>query len=126
MINFNNFIRCLRVGIDEEDIFDDGLMNDGSLFNEPLPLGVLLLIEDEDEPPLCLDEDVDNCDTSFFQKFILKMVYSNITVKSSYCSTWRVVVMIGWVTASTAIANDMVKILTATALMLCTIHYIFT
>ena len=68
MINFNNFIRCLRVGIDEEDIFDDGLMNDGSLFKEPLPLGVLL-IEDE---PRCLDEDVDNFDTSFFQKFILQ------------------------------------------------------
>lgn len=43
-------------------------MNDGSLFKEPLPLGVLLLIDDE---PLSLDEDVDNCDTSFFQKFIL-------------------------------------------------------
>ena len=67
MINFNNFIRCLRVGIDEEDIFDDGLMNDGSLFKEPLPLGVILLIEDEPR-----DEDVDNFDTSFFQKFILQ------------------------------------------------------
>ena len=82
------------MGIDEEDIFVDGLMNDGSLFNEPLPLGVLLLIEDEDEP-LCLDEDVDNCDTSFFQKFILKMVSITVAI-SSYCSTW-LVVMIGWV-----------------------------
>ena len=81
------------MGIDEEDIFVDGLMNDGSLFNEPLPLGVLLLLEDEDEP-LCLDEDVDNCDTSFFQKFILKIAYITAAI-SSYCSIWLVVLIVG-------------------------------
>ena len=64
-------------------------MNDGSLFKEPLPLGVLLLIEDE---PRCLDEDVDNFDTSFFQNFILQQSDSKIV--NNCCNIVRYIYLI--------------------------------
>lgn len=51
-------------------MFDVGLTKDGSLFKDALPLLVREAIGAEE--PLRLDEVIDKCETSLFQKFILK------------------------------------------------------
>ena len=67
-MDFKSFIRTLRVGIDGEEMFDDGLIKDGSRFN-----GAMSFLRDavsEEVKPLRLDEEFDECDPLFFQKLI--------------------------------------------------------
>jgi hypothetical protein len=52
-----------------EEMFDDGLIKDGSLFNGAMP--VLRAAACEEVKPLRLDEEFDDCDPLLFQKFIL-------------------------------------------------------